>query len=141
MTHLPGTIDKGPGSIGIIVEPTGMIVDEEENIIFDFVDPETGMFIDPPPGQLGGIQALDSMGDFVRQSIPDIGPEAISFVPESTIPSIPAFPTCPDVVRPPNIFDPGSIGMDARPTLEMLDQRSLSFIGIGLILVFGLLNL
>lgn len=136
MTHLPGTVDRGPGSLGL--EPLETL---DENIIFDFVDPGTGMFIDPPLGQIGGIQALDPSGQFVRPIQPEMEREAISFVPESTIPSIPAFPTCPNVVRPPNIFDPASIGMEVEAAIEMLDSRSLHFIGIGLLIVFGILNL
>lgn len=139
MTHLPGTIDKGPGSIGVNgFEPTGQIVDER--IIVDFFDPEFGFF-EPPIGQIGGIQALDRTGQFVRPIQPEMEREAISFVPESTIPSIPAFPTCPNVVRPQNIFDPASIGMQVETAVEMLDSRSLHFIGIGLLIVFGILNL
>lgn len=139
MTHLPGTIDKGPGSLGLNgFEPTGMIVDER--IIVDFFDPEFGFF-EPGVGQQTGIQALNQTGEFVRQTLPVVEREPVSFVPESTIPSVPAFPTCPNVVRPPNIFDPGAIGMGIESTIEMLDSRSLHFIGIGLLIVFGILNL
>ena len=127
MTHIPGTLDRGPGSLGIA---------QPENIIVDFFDPNIGFF-EPTVGQQAGIMALQPSGARVRELKPILIPQGVRVIPESAIPSVPSLRVCPNTIRPDSVFSGGVLRPE--PPTQMIDSQSLSFIGIAVVIVFGIL--